>query len=117
LTDAQTGNELAGLIHVSDENGKPVSLDGLMSRGVGLSNQLPISRWSVLPKSVTLRLPRQKLTITAISGLETETVIVTVDPTTKTKTNISIPLERFYNAANSLPWVLPEEAKVGVDIF
>ncbi|GAB4146673.1 MAG: hypothetical protein Tsb009_19460 [Planctomycetaceae bacterium] len=99
LTDAKTGHELAGLIRITDENGKPVPLEGLLSRGTGLNKRLPISRWFVFPRKASLRLPRKKLTITAFSGLETEVSTVEIDLTEKTETTITVPLKRFYNAS------------------
>lgn len=98
LVDAQTGGELAGLIRIRDEGGKDVPLTELMSRGTGFSNRQPISKWWVLPKPTTLRLPRQKLTIEAFSGLETEITTSTLDLTRKSKTSITLRLKRFYDA-------------------
>ncbi|MCH8828181.1 MAG: CehA/McbA family metallohydrolase, partial [Planctomycetes bacterium] len=100
LTDARTGGELAGLIRVTDGNGKKVPLAELFSRGRGLKQQEAISQWSVLTKTMTVQLPRKKLTIHAFSGLETETASVSVDLSNKTKATITIPLTRFYSASD-----------------
>ena len=99
LIDADTGRQLPGLLRISDADGKAVKPNGLLSRGLGLPTKLPINRWSVLPGKKTIHLPRGKLTIEALSGLETELATVTVDLANKVHADVSIPLTRFYNAA------------------
>lgn len=98
LIDAETGRELAGLIQITDADGKRVIASELMSRGTGLSNKLPIAKWQVLPAAKTVKLPRKKLTLSAISGLETETAAVTVELTGAAKKTITIRLKRLYDA-------------------
>ncbi|MFQ5731711.1 MAG: CehA/McbA family metallohydrolase [Planctomycetaceae bacterium] len=99
LMDAETGETLPGLIRITDAGGKPVGIPRLLSRGTGLNARLPIARWSVLPKSTTLQLPRKKLILTAFSGLETETGTVEVDLTATTKKTVTIRLKRFHDAS------------------
>jgi hypothetical protein len=100
LTDSVTGDELSGLLKITDSDGQAVLPGELLSRGFGLDDTLPISRWSVLPGQRSVKLPRKNLTVEAISGLETEQVKVTVDLTGKTTVKVSIPLTRFYRASS-----------------
>ena len=100
LTDAVTGEELSGLLKITDSDGQAVLPSELLSRGFGLNDTLPISRWSVLPGKRSMSLPRKQLTIEAISGLETESSQVTVDLTGKTTAKVTIPLTRFYRASS-----------------
>jgi hypothetical protein len=99
LVDADAGRTLPGLIRFTDADGKPVDTPELLSRGQGLSDNLPIARWKVLPGETTVRLPRKKLTLTAFSGLETEQRTVTVDLTGADKQTVAIRLKRFYDAS------------------
>ena len=99
LTDAQSGRELPGLLKVTGADGKPVAVGGLLSRGLGLPAGLPVNHWSVLPKSMTVNLPRQKFTVAAISGLETELATKSIDLTGKSKARLTIPLNQFYSAS------------------
>jgi hypothetical protein len=99
LIDADSQRELPGLIRIEDADGQPVAVAGLLSRGQGLDDALPISRWSVLPKQTVVRLPRKKLTIIAFSGLETELASVTIDLTSKDQSSVTVPLRRFVDAS------------------
>ncbi|MCH7685621.1 MAG: hypothetical protein IH899_02890, partial [Planctomycetes bacterium] len=100
LIDAVTGEELSGLLTITDSDGQAVLPSELLSRGMGLNDTLPISRWLVLPGKRSVSLPRKKLTVEAISGLETESAKVTVDLTEKTTAKVTIPLTRFYSASS-----------------
>lgn len=79
----------------------------MLGRGHGLEGRLgvetdaPIHRWSVLPSKQTVTLPQRTLVIEAFSGLETEAASLRLDLTGKTRAEISIPLTRFHNAAES----------------
>ncbi len=99
LIDASGGQELPGLIRLTDAEGSPVPVKQLLSRGLGLEDDLSLSRWSVLPAKTTVSLPRAKLSLHAFSGLETETATVELDLTGKTNTTVSVPLVRFYDAS------------------
>ena len=96
LVDAETGEPLAGVVQVRDAKGRRVELPGLLSRGQGLNDELPIHDWSVLPEAMTVDLPRTKLTIDAFSGLETERLSHTVDLSDSTDADMRLPLTRFY---------------------
>ena len=99
LVDAETGRELSGLVSIQDADGKRVDASPLLSRGLGLSDTLPIARWSVLSRKTVVQLPQKMLTVTALSGLETEQSTVTVDLTGKSKSDVTISLKRFYDAS------------------
>ena len=100
LVDAQSGSELPGLIRVTGPDGQAVSLPSLLSRGVGLLQKQPrIAAWSVLPRARTVALPKQVVTIEAISGLETERARVAIDLADKSPPTITLQLRRFYSAA------------------
>ena len=96
LVDAETGEVLAGVVQVRDAEGRRIELPGLLSRGQGLNDELPIHDWSALPEATTVDLPRAKLTFDAFSGLETERVSQTIDLTDSTEAEVRVPLARFY---------------------
>ena len=79
FVDAETGREIPGLVSIKDADGELVAVNHLLSRGLGLSDTLPIAKWSVLPKKTVVPLPRKALTFTAISGLEREQATATID--------------------------------------
>jgi len=100
LVDAQSGAELPGLIRITGPDGQAVPLPSLLSRGVGLLQQQPrIGTWSVLPGTRSLPLPKQPVTIEAISGLETELTRLKVDLAARSPGTITVKLNRFYSAA------------------
>ncbi len=101
LVDAETGEALSGVIRVRDADGRRVELPGLLSRGQGLNDELPIHNWSALPEAATVELPRAKLTFEAFSGLETERQTQTIDLTESTQAEIRLPLTRFYRREHS----------------
>src|SRR6185369_12012043 len=91
----------SGLVCVFDADGKSVAIPGLLSRGVGLAAEAPISRWSVLMGQTQVELPRKKLTFQGFSGLDTEMGTVTVDLAERDSATVTIPVKRFYDAAAS----------------
>ncbi len=99
LIDADTRAALPGHLKITTAAGDVVTVNELLSRGLGLDEREPIQGWSVLVKPTTINLPAKPLTLEAFSGLETETARATVDLSGKTKHELSIPLRRFYNAA------------------
>src|SRR5438045_4062210 len=72
LVDAATGKPVAGLVRVTGADGKPVPLPGLFDRLTGLKKELPGVHWYVVPaEGAETTLPRGKLQVQALSGLET----------------------------------------------
>jgi hypothetical protein len=96
LVDAESGERLAGIIQIRDESGERLPLPELFKRGTGLTDDLSIHEWSVLPSEVAVDLPAQKLTIDVLSGLETERLSRMIDLTGKSEANVRLPLVRFY---------------------
>jgi hypothetical protein len=98
LADAATGDVLPGVISVRDEAGKRVPLSELVPRGQGVGDEFAIHNWHVLPGPAKVMVPRAKLTIKAIYGLETELGEASLDLRDKTEAKLRIPLKRFYDA-------------------
>lgn len=96
LVDTESGEPLAGIIQIRDQNGEGLSLPELFKRGAGLKDDLPIHEWSVLPREIVVDLPAQKLTVDVLSGLETERLTRTIDLTGKSDVKVRLPLVRFY---------------------
>ncbi|MBI3467300.1 MAG: CehA/McbA family metallohydrolase [Planctomycetes bacterium] len=96
LVDADSGKPLAGLVRLEHAEGQPVPLEGLVSRGLGLGDGSPISRWSVVLERDTVNVPREKLSLEAVQGLETELARVSLDPSDQDQVTVKIPLRRFY---------------------
>ena len=109
LVDSKTGAELSGLVRIIDQNGKAVRIhahpdhqdsnNSILSRGIGVPDQAAIERWSVVINQVRLQLPCESLTVEAFSGLETELARHTIDLTSGNSNEVTIPLTRFYSAA------------------
>ena len=96
LVDAETGQPLPGLVQVHDADGHHVHLKQLLSRGIGINEDVAIHNWSILPKASRVNVPRQMLTIQSFHGLETELTEVVVDVRDREQAAVKIPLRRFY---------------------
>lgn len=101
LLDSETERPLAGVIQIELSDGKRLPLPELLSRGTGLPTQAAISEWSVLSNPSTLELPRQKLTVRAFSGLETELTTIDLDLTQTVPRSIDIPLRTLNRSYHS----------------
>ena len=99
LVDSQSGATLPGLVRVTDSTGKSIEIPELLSRGTGVTNQPAINQWFVLPGPARVTLPRGRVTIEAISGLESEQTTRTADLANRTTSEITLKLDRFYSAA------------------
>jgi hypothetical protein len=99
LVDAETGRTIPGLIRIADAAGRFVDLPALLSRASGLSVDTTRGNWSVLTAAATFPVPRNKLRIEAISGLETELAAREIDLTGQPRAEVSVPLTRFYSTA------------------
>jgi hypothetical protein len=99
LVDSSTGERLAGLVQITDADGNRLPLPELLSRGQGL-RQPAIQKWSVVPATgaIKVSLPKQSLTLTALSGLETELASLKLDLRNKSEETVHVPLKRFYKA-------------------
>ena len=96
IVDAESGEHLAGIIRIRNQNGERLPLSELFKRGTGLKDGVPIHEWSVLPSEVLVDLPAQKLTVDVLSGLETERLSQSIDLTGKSDEEVRLPLVRFF---------------------
>jgi hypothetical protein len=72
LLDAATGKSMAGVVRITGPDSKPVELSGLFDRMAGLTKDLPGVHWYVVQaEGAQTQLPRAKLRVQALSGLET----------------------------------------------
>ena len=94
LVDADTGEILPGLIRVSSKN-EVLPVGGLINRGLGLDEQDAATQWYALPGPANLTIPRRRVTIEAISGIDSELGKQTLDLTKKKEAKITIKLKRL----------------------
>src|SRR5262249_19023868 len=73
LVDADTGNPIPGIVRVFQaDDKKPLVLPGLYDRLKGLKPTATLAGWSVVPAAGgETTLPRAKLRVEALSGLDT----------------------------------------------
>lgn len=89
LTEEGSGVELPGLIRVIPEGREEaLELPGLFRRDRG---------WHTLPPSAELAVPRMKIRIEALHGLETEKTERSLDLSGKDRAEIRLPLRRIYD--------------------
>ncbi len=89
LTEEGSGAELPGLIRITPEGQEEaLELPGLFHRSRG---------WHTLPPSAELAVPRTRLRIEALHGLETEKTTTALDLSGKDRAEIRLPLRRIYD--------------------
>jgi hypothetical protein len=89
LTEEGSGVELPGLIRVTPESrDEALELPGLFHRAGG---------WHTMPPSAEIAVPRTKLLIEALHGLETEKTARSLDLSGKSREEIQLPLRRIYD--------------------
>jgi hypothetical protein len=73
LADAQSGKAVGGIVRVfRSDSDKPLALPGLFDRLRGLERSDTVAGWSVVPaEGATTTLPRGRLRLEAVAGLET----------------------------------------------
>jgi len=98
LIDATTGEPMSGLIQVLDSAGRRVEIAELLDRGIGVEPEYPIHHWSVLAEAKSIQVPRGRLTIRALFGLETELATMALS-CGDSEISARIPLRRFFDAA------------------
>lgn len=82
---------VGGLIRVTNlDSGKPLSFGDEIHRD---------KNWYAVSPRMTILVPRARLKVEAIHGLETELASREIDLTGRETHTLSIPLKRFYNAA------------------
>ena len=99
LTDAETGQPVPGWVRFRDGDGKMVAVSELFPRDLTPGVEQRIDHWSVIVKPTVIKVPRRKLVIDALFGLETEQATVTVDLSGQADSSLTIPLKFFYRAA------------------
>ncbi len=98
LVDAESGDEIPGLIWLQRADGETISLSELLDRGQGLKQTLQIHQWFVLPKTSAVLVPAERIQISAFSGLESEMVTREINLTGQEKASVTIKIRHFYNA-------------------
>ena len=89
LLDADTKEQLAGMVRVTNlETGKAVKLPEQIHRA--------LNWYSLLPQE-TVVVPKTKLQIEGIHGIETELTILNLDTTFTEKATVQVFLRRFYD--------------------
>ena len=92
----ESGQPTPAVVRFQDATGQTLKVAEPLSRGVGLEDDLPIHDWYALPNSATVTVPRGSVSVSAFSGLETETASVSVDTTGETAT-ATIKLKTFWD--------------------
>src|SRR5258708_6619160 len=71
IVDAETGKSISGIVRIFPRDEKPLSLPGLLRRSMGVNTSIAVAGWHVVPADgARLALPRTKLRLEALSGLE-----------------------------------------------
>lgn len=96
LIDAASDGFLPGLLRIIAEDGQVIHPSELFNRGLRLDDEHPAHQWHVLTEPTEVELPRQRLTIEAFSGLETELAAKTIDLTGLDQAETEIRLPRFF---------------------
>ncbi|MBX7165888.1 MAG: CehA/McbA family metallohydrolase [Pirellulales bacterium] len=95
LTDAATAQEVPGIVQLRSADGRVVEIAELLNRGQGVEEPGPVHDWWVLPGPRVVTVPAEPLSIAALSGLETEQVVKSIDLTGKHEAALEIALPRI----------------------
>jgi hypothetical protein len=88
LVDDFSQESVAGLVRVTHlDSGQAIEVPGYFRRA---------RQWYAVPGKVTVRVPRARLRIEAIQGLETELAVSEVDTTSRTAAAVQLPMRKFY---------------------
>ncbi len=103
LMDAGTGTNIPGMIRVFPSGvEKPLALPGLYDRLRGLKTTATLAGWCVVPAAGgDTTLPRAKLRIEAVSGLETVVAIEEIDLTKKPPEEVVVKLKPTFRPEQS----------------
>ncbi len=103
LVDADTGKAIPGIIRVfgvGEE--KPLALPGLYDRLRGLKTTATLAGWSVVPAAGgATTLPRRKVRIEAVSGLETALAVEEVDLSKNPPAEVTVKLKSLFRPEQS----------------
>ncbi len=95
LVDSETGKGIAGIVRVyAQGSDKPLSLGGLLPRMRGLRVSDDVAGWHVVPAAgAAIKLPRTKIKLEALSGLESGLTRQTLDLRGRAQTEVSLRLD------------------------
>ncbi len=101
LVDADSGNPRAGIVRIVPADGEtPLALPGLFDRLHGLQRSEGVAGWYVVPAAgAETSLPRKKLRLEALSGLETELARREIDMSASAPEEIALKLPPVFNPA------------------
>ena len=98
LVDAATGKSVGGIVRITGADNKQVELAGMFDRMAGLTKDLPGVHWYVVPRDgAATTLPRGKLQVQALSGLETGLAMEELDLRTNSPAEITIELPFLFH--------------------
>src|SRR5437867_2131239 len=93
LVDIATGKGAAGIVRIDGPDQKPIELVGLFDRLLGLKKETKGISWYVVPTDgASITLPRAKLEVQALSGLETALTSQKLDLTVNTPQEVILRL-------------------------
>lgn len=92
----ESGQPIPAVVRFQDSSGKSLKVSELVRRGVGLKEGLPIQDWYALPKEASVTVPRGAITVSAFSGLETETASLKIEATGE-KATATLRLKTFWD--------------------
>src|SRR5262245_51688956 len=97
LLDADSGKGVAGVLRALPEGGgKPLPLPGLYARMRGLGKPVVDLGWHVIPaEGAETTLPRAKVRLEALSGLETALSVLEADPSKFAAAQVTIKLRHL----------------------
>jgi hypothetical protein len=102
LVDETTGKSVAGIVRVLGADRKPIELSGLFDRLTGIKKEAPGVVWYVLPaEGAAVTLPRAKLDVEALSGLETALARRSLDLVADPPQEVAIPLSYIFRPESS----------------
>jgi hypothetical protein len=98
LVDTQTGQSLGGLVRIFRAGqAEPLQLPGLFDRLRGLERSTTVAGWYVLPATgAETTLPRAKLRLEAIAGLESASGRQEIDLTGGNAGEVTVPLRLLF---------------------
>lgn len=101
LVDESTGKPCGGIIRISEsDSDKPLELLGLFKRLRGLEKSQRVSGWYVVPRGgASITLPRKRLQLEALSGLETALARRDLELGTQAPDEVTIQVPRLFDPA------------------
>ena len=90
LVDDATGKQIPGIVRLTRlDNGKTLAIRELIKRE---------QDWHTIAERAEVAVPRSKLKVESLQGIETELASTTIDLEGKNKHNVELRLKRFYRA-------------------